>query len=131
MGWLIYLIIVCGKISLFSWVCAIILVITIIIVLLIAAASYTAGMGFGENDKDRKRAKKFIALPKRFVPWLIIFTVLALFVPTTKECAAIYVLPKIVSATNESELPEQLETLAIEWTKQQINILTEKQNDEP
>jgi hypothetical protein len=53
------------------------------------------------------------------IVWIasILFVLATLFVPTTKEMAAIIVVPKIVNNEQVKELPENVLDLANEWIK--------------
>lgn len=64
---------------------------------------------------------------KPFVRWLVgsvlfvlflLGVVLAVFVPSTKEMAAIYVVPKIANSQTVKDLGEGVVTLAREWLEE-------------
>jgi hypothetical protein len=50
-----------------------------------------------------------------FAPLFLIFTVGIGLVPTTKEMAVIYVVPKIVDNENAKKIPDKIFKLADEW----------------
>lgn len=50
-----------------------------------------------------------------FVPLFLIFTIAIGLVPTTKEMAVIYVVPKIMNNENAKKIPDKIFKLADEW----------------
>lgn len=65
---------------------------------------------------DESRAC-FVICPLAFVIGMI-FAAMCVFVPSTKEMAAIYVIPKIASSQTVKDLGEGVVTLAREWIEE-------------
>lgn len=84
--------------------------ICLIVALVNKAESYT--------DDDDKTVKKWflIGIKTAFISSL--FWGVAVFVPSTKEMAAILILPKIVNNEKVQKIPDQMLTLANEWMQE-------------
>jgi hypothetical protein len=63
--------------------------------------------------------KEFLSIWKKFskysIPLFIIFLSVSVFLPTTKQMAALIVLPKIINNEKVQEIPQKLLDLGIEW----------------
>lgn len=68
-----------------------------------------------DDDDNKKKCKKVILVS--LMLW-IPSCLLSLFIPTTKEMAAILILPKIINKEKAQELPDNLLNLANEWIKE-------------
>jgi TRAP-type C4-dicarboxylate transport system permease small subunit len=64
------------------------------------------------------RWKKHRARAKFILPLGVIFFLLALFIPTTKEYVVIKVVPKIVNNEQVQELPDNLMRFINNWLKE-------------
>jgi len=86
-----------------------------IIVTIVFIIAYCVG---DDNDDDVIRVKKILRRVL-FVLWPIAILALAgrLFIPTTKQMAAIIVVPKIVNNVEAKEIPDNLMKLCNEWIK--------------
>ena len=67
------------------------------------------------GDDDAKSC--FVICPLAFVIGMI-FAATCVFVPSTKEMAAIYVIPKIANSQTVQDLGEGVVTLAREWIEE-------------
>lgn len=76
---------------------------------------------FKEYLSNWKRVIKYVVMPI-----FILFLSVAVFLPTTKEMAAIIVIPKIINNEKVQELPQRLLDLGMEW----IDELKPKNNQE-
>ena len=70
-----------------------------------------------ENGKDDKGWWTLLRIIGTVWFLTIIFALTALFTPTTKEMAAIIVVPKIINNEQVKELPDNVLDLANEWIK--------------
>jgi hypothetical protein len=113
----IYWFIVIGNIS---SVCTIFLVI-LTLALIIAVIFYVMITfdGYGP-DKDKDMIRSIIV--KILISWSILL-ILSIFTPSTKDIAAIYLMPKIVNNEHVKNLPDKtltiLEKKLDEWIKDQ------------
>lgn len=100
----IYLIVTIGKLSSFLLVfgCLILILTTI--------------FGIGVYASDEMNAR-FIKLATKSCITSVIFILIGIVTPTTKEAAAIYILPKIVNSIEIQQLPSEVKSLAVEWLK--------------
>lgn len=72
------------------------------------------------NEDDCKMCKRFIKIP------IVIFmmcTLMLFCVPTTKQMAAIIIIPPITQNEQVKELPANLLELCNEWAKDQVKEL--------
>lgn len=80
--------------------------------------SSIAGSDCGEDDDNNIRARKCI----KPMIWLNIALVLVIvakvFVPTTKEAAAMVVLPKIVNNEKVQQIPDKVLDLGLSWLEE-------------
>ena len=78
-------------------------------------------VGLLEDDEDfQKAVKRFVRqLITIFVLWIVVGLAYIL-IPSTKQMAAIIVVPKIVNNEQVQEIPENLIELCNEWTKDKI-----------
>lgn len=89
-------------------------------------ALFFGGMLIGDavmlNDPDRKI---LLFIGKKVIPWvagiLLFFSVLDVILPTTKEMAAVIVVPKIVNNEKLNMAGHKLVDLAIEWASSEIS----------
>lgn len=82
-----------------------------------------------QYDEDEDLTKVAKALGKYLIIFLccFVFTLMAaLFIPTTKQAAAIIVVPKIINNESVKKLPDNLVELANEWVKTQTKNLKEE-----
>lgn len=112
---LLYLILRLDAVSNAGFIFAIITGIIFAITLLISALNY--------NDEEAKNATK---------PWAISFSVvfvitllLTVMVPSTKQAAVVYCLPKIINNEQVQKVPDNLLRLANQWIDDQITETTE------
>ncbi len=77
-----------------------------------------------DGDEEAKNINKLLKRPLKIVPVILAFLMLiCLFVPNTKQMAAIIVVPKIVNNEKAQQIPENLLELCNEWTKQKLEEL--------
>ncbi len=116
-AWVLWLIIVIGNVRVLLFACA--MAPFIIFIISMGATAINCAVG-----KEAECLTKVACWWKKYViPWTII-VFLAAMCPTTRQAAAICVLPKLVDAAQVSEIPEALESLAVEWCKKQVVDLT-------
>lgn len=72
------------------------------------------GIVVGTTQELRKHAKSVIVLI------VVLFTLLTVgvFLPTTKQAAAIIVLPKIINNQQVQEIPNKILDLGLEWLEE-------------
>jgi len=73
---------------------------------LFAIAGYVIFKDASRKDEEEARDISLRAM-KIVIPFLIFFGSIALFVPTSKEMAAIYLLPKIANNENVKAVPNK------------------------
>ncbi len=66
------------------------------------------------------------ALLKIFVPLIFLFLILFALIPTTKQMAAIYLIPQIASNKDIKQLPPKLSKLALEYVNKELNLEEKK-----
>lgn len=67
-------------------------------------------------DKDSKEIlPTWKKVAKYFIPMFMLFLAMATFLPTTKEMAALIVLPKIINNEKIQEIPNKVLDLGLEW----------------
>ena len=89
---------------------------TFLFLLIGGMITYFVNIGFGDDDRDVKKAKVILGLSaKVLAPCLIVLIALALLVPTTKEMAAIVIVPKIANSEKVQQTGNKLYDLAVEW----------------
>lgn len=87
---------------------------------MIVIAGICSVIGAAENLPNTvKFAKKVL---KIFVPLLLLFSILLILTPTTKQMAAIYLIPKILSNKSIKQLPPKLSKLALEYVNKELNL---------
>ncbi len=116
--WIMYFIVVIGNIAWLSTALFVLGVVAVVVALVVSIAA------LAEDEKEV--VKKAVLAAKKFAIIAFCSALFSAFTPTTKEMAAIYVIPKIVNRIDKSELPAQLETLATEWVKSQIETVKTK-----
>ena len=79
------------------------------------------GVRYDDNDKDAKRWGRRVL--RTSIPVALLFIFVQMFLPTTKQMAAILVIPKIVNNKKIQELPENLLELSNEWIKSKTEVL--------
>ncbi len=85
---------------------------------------------FDNDFEGADKVNKAIRLPLLIVLVVMIISISGrVFTPTTKQMAAIIVVPKIVNNKEAKQLPENLLALCNEWAKSQIVTLQEKENE--
>lgn len=100
----------------FFQVMAFIIGVVVVSLLIGGTFRYFANIEFGNDDKDVKLAKILLGLvAKVFAPLFIVFVLLSLLVPTTKEMAAILVVPRIANSEKVQQAGNKLYELAVEW----------------
>ena len=95
------------------------------ILLVMAAMAFLiwGGMSWDDatDDSARKRAKGIINRGMRFLVAAILIGILVVFIPNTKEAAAIYLIPKVVNNEHTKNISEKglklLEAKFDEWLK--------------
>jgi len=84
---------------------------------LIAAASFLtilAFIGSSCNVRDFSKRPRVIAVPL-FAVLLVVSMLLFTFTPTTKQMAAILIVPKIINSEKVQTVGNRLYDLAVEW----------------
>lgn len=92
----------------------IVMIVLGLIVTVIATMIYACG--FNAMTENEKRVGRNIL--RVSVPSLVIGIVIAVFVPNTKEMAAIWVVPKLANSESVSEIADGIKTLAVEWLEE-------------
>lgn len=95
--------------------CTVLLCIAYGIVLMFGLLRYFDNFHYGPDDKDLKNAKltlRFLA-KYSFVP--IAGIVMSCLIPTTREMAAILVVPRIANSEKVQQAGNKLYDLAVEW----------------
>lgn len=57
-------------------------------------------------------------LAVKLIPWIVGLTAVNVFIPNTKQAAAMIVLPAIVNSEAVQQIPNELTTLAREWLQE-------------
>lgn len=71
------------------------------------------------NEHQWLRDKIKLYIKNKFFIFIFILSVLVkMLVPTQKEIAAIYVVPKIANSAFVNELPKELNNLVMEWIEE-------------
>lgn len=112
---LLYLILRLDVFSHISNVAAIVAGIIFAVTLIAYAVNYN-------NEKDKKASKPWAV---NFGIIFIISLLLTIAVPSTKQAAVIYCLPKIVNNEQVQKLPDNLLRLTNQWIDYQITETTE------
>ncbi len=85
-----------------------------------------------DDDIYDKAENNYIKNPKtkklKKLMWLLLFFIIAIvsFAPSTKQMAAIYLIPQIVSNKSIKQLPPKLSKLALEYVNKELNMETKK-----
>lgn len=81
----------------------------------------------GDFPKGVASVKKTInSLFKWAIPILIVSFLLHIILPTTKQAAAIYFVPKVINNKEVQKMPDKLVTLANSWMDEQIKSIKSK-----
>ena len=86
-------------------------VISLIVTTILVLIGEDSCIKYAEAKTYYKRAKQFVLLSIFF----LLLIVGGLFTPTTKECAAIKLVPIIVNDESVQQLPEKVVELANDW----------------
>ena len=70
--------------------------------------------------------KAFIPMLKIFIPAAVVSFLLFVAIPTTKQAAAIYFVPKVLNNKQIQKMPNKLVTLANDWMDEQIKSIKTK-----
>ncbi len=108
MRFLLYLIAICDDIN---------LVCSMFLYLILPTALVFYGISRAMGDEDFALIRTWL---KRVIFWSIIMVGIGVAVPNTKEMAVIYIIPKLASNEQVSQLPENLLILVNDWAKKQI-----------
>ncbi len=73
-----------------------------------------------QDIRNLKRLARILIVP------FIIFLLASVFLPNTKQMAAIYLIPKIVANKDIQQLPPKLSKLALEYVNQELNLREKK-----
>lgn len=96
----------------------------VILILIIAAIScYIIMESGGTTQQDIRSLKR---LCKILIAPFIIFLMISVFIPTTKQMAAIYLIPKIVANKDIQQLPPKLSKLALEYVNKELDLREKK-----
>jgi hypothetical protein len=89
---------------------------------------YHDGIGYDEEDRDVKIAKRIRPQAICTSIILVILIVATALIPTTKQMAAIIVLPKIVNNEVVQQIPDKILGLGLEWLNElkPATVLKEK-----
>lgn len=83
-------------------------------------------IGEGLDDDEPKRVAAALVLPTKIaIVASVILACLFAFTPTTKQMAAIIVVPKIINNKDVQEIPQNLIELCNEWVKDKTEELKE------
>lgn len=110
MGWIIYLISICDDVNVVAGTLMVLSLVTFIGCSLIWIRAVD---DFSEDQK--KFLKKIHFLAARA---LAISVIIGVFIPDTKQMAAIYVIPKVAENEKVQEIGDGLMGLADEWIKE-------------
>ena len=90
-------------------------------------AFYYFASYFGSEDPEAVRLKTVLG---SVIKWLIPFTacvaILSIFLPTTKQACAIYVIPKIANNEQVQQIPDKVLEYGNKWLDEQLKDLDKK-----
>lgn len=89
-----------------------------ILSILSAIASFLALMSFVADAIDGRTDPYSLRYLKYALPVFLFFGLLCMFTPSTKEMAAILIVPKIVNNQKVQQMPDKLLDLANQWIDQ-------------
>jgi len=84
---------------------------------LLIMSMFFKSLSYGE-DSDAVRSIKFFKVALWVFPFCLITNIFAFFIPSTKEMAAILVIPKIVNNQKVQQLPDKVLDLANSWLEE-------------
>lgn len=118
-SWQLYWLMRLDSIGCFFSVISIILILASVIVLIIA--TFNKSMAYGGNS-DAIRALKYFQTFLKMIPFIIVTSLITIFVPSTKEMAAIIVIPRLYKSLTENkkltEIPDKVFDLANSWLEE-------------
>lgn len=95
-------------------VLSIIMIVLGLFVTVVTTAIYLCG--FNDIERNVKRVLRNIL--RVSIPALVIGIAIDVFVPNTKEMAAILVVPRIANSESLSDIADGVKTLAVEWLEE-------------
>lgn len=101
----LYLLVVCGNVGMA----------TLIVALAGTVVLFFLGAAIGGDILD---SNKLLQTYKKFTIFIAIMWAVTCLVPSQKEIAAIYIIPKVINNEDISKLPSNLAELANEWIKE-------------
>lgn len=85
---------------------------------IIALVAFLKSIDDYTGEQTQEDAKKYI---KPSIILMIVFLLLAVFIPNTKQAAMIYVIPKILNNEKVNEMPDIFIDLAKEYLKNKLS----------
>ena len=108
--------------SLIYWITRLDTAITFAIIALILSFIASVAVGFTyvivKYEEGNDKAKPLAKPLKRIVCVLAISTVTAVFAPSSKECAAMIVIPRVANSECIKDIGDGIVTLAKEWIEE-------------
>ena len=117
--WIMYLVLILDNIQLSAEI--IFIVFLILIALFIILIGFYKIEEFGDDNSEK--IKYFAKNSYRLIIISAILLVIMCFVPTTKQAAAIYFVPKVIANKQVRKMPDKLVTLANAWMDEQIKSI--------
>lgn len=114
--WLMYLVI---KLNTMQTLCATTLIISVIIVVFIGGVWLDKGAHDDELEGIWKHIRFYLLIP-------LFALILLIILPTTKQVAAIYFIPKVISNKQVRKMPDKIVKLANSWMDEQIKDIKGK-----
>ncbi|KKN70278.1 hypothetical protein LCGC14_0433040 [marine sediment metagenome] len=116
--WLVYWVLMLDNIRI---VLGVLMNISIFIILMAGICSL-----IGNVEATSKLIKFSKTLLKIFAPAFFLLLILLGLTPSTKQMAAIYLIPKIASNKDIQQLPPKLSKLALQYVNQELNLKVKK-----
>ena len=120
--WLMYLIIILDDLQQTVNICGVIILILAILFFVIAAFMAMSN----DSDEYIKQKKYCLKNSYRLIIASVILSLGMVLIPTTKQAAAIYFVPKVINNKQVCKMPDKLVTLANDWMDEQIKSIKSK-----
>ena len=108
--------------SLIYWITRLdsVIVFAVIALLLSLGASIVIGFGYSvvKCEDGEEKASGLIKPLKTSISVLVISTIVAVFVPSSKEGAAMIVIPRVANSESVKDIGDGIVTLAKEWIEE-------------
>ena len=73
-------------------------------------------------DSRKITVKSLLRFVKYMSPIIIVLCIVTSLIPSTKQMAAIYLIPKIAANKDIQQLPPKLSKLALQYVNQELNL---------